>query len=314
MRALLLLVTTATLAAPPAAAQDANFLYSPDLIEARLRDAQLNLIDARGARAPGDRTMRIALDLGGDTTLLAQLAKASPGASTFNNEPRYELAAFVIQKLFLGPDEYVVPPTVIRAVPTDWLRRFDESAAPTFDRIPSTLIVLQYWLLQVTDEDVWDRDRARSDTVYARHVGNLNILTYLIRHNDSNKGNFLISTFAANPRVFAVDNGLAFRSELSDRGYEWRRFRVDRLPRATVERLRAITDEDLEALGVLVQFEQEGPLLARVPVGPNLDPRRGVRHQNGIVQLGLTSREISDLASRLRNLLKDVDEGKMAVF
>jgi hypothetical protein len=311
---LLLLATAASLVAPPAAAQDANFLYPPLLIEARLRDAQLNLIDARGARAPGDRTMRIALDLGGDTTLLAQLAKAAPGASTFNNEPRYELAAYAIQKLFLGPDEYVVPPTVIRAVPTTWLRKYDEEAASTFDGTASTLIVLQYWLLSVTDEDVWDRDRVRSDTVYARHVGNLNILTYLIRHNDSNKGNFLISTYAANPRVYAVDNGLAFRSELSDRGYEWRRLRVERLPHATVARLRAISDQDLESLGVLVQFEEQGGLLAPVPVGPNLNPSRGVRHEDGIVQLGLTRAEIGDLRSRLQSLLKDVDEGKLTVF
>ncbi len=314
MRSWLLLATAASLAAAPAAAQDANFLFPPDVVEARLHDTQLRIIDARGSRAPGDRTMRVALDLGGDTTLLAKLAKAVPGASTFNNEPRYEMAAWAVQKLFLGPDEYVVPPTVMRAVPTDWLREYDESAAPTFDGTGSTLILLQYWLLQVTPEGVWDKDRLETDSVYARHVANLNILTYLIRHNDSNKGNILISTYDANPRLFSVDNGLAFGSELSDRGYEWRSMRVRRLPRATVERLRAITDADLQSLGVLVQFGRQGAMLAPAPIGPNLNPRRGVRNEDGIVQLGLTVREISDLASRLRRLLKDVDDGKFEVF
>ena len=42
MRALLLLATAASLAAPPAAAQDANFLYPPRLIEDRL-PVRLNL-------------------------------------------------------------------------------------------------------------------------------------------------------------------------------------------------------------------------------------------------------------------------------
>lgn len=314
MRSLLPLAAAAALVAAPAAAQDANFLFPPDSIEAHLHDTQLRIIDARGSRAPGDRTMRVALDLGGDTTLLAKLAKAAPGASMFNNEPRYEMAAWAAQKLFLGPDEYVVPPTVIRVVPTDWLLQYDDEAAPTFDGTASTLILLQYWLLQVTPEDVWDKDRLDSDSVYARHLANLNILTYLIRHNDSNKGNFLISTYQANPRVFSVDNGLAFRSERSNRGYQWRTMRVKRLPHATVERLRAINDADLATLGVLVQFERQGSMLAPAPIGPNLNPRRGVRNEDGIVQLGLTDGEISDLASRLRSLLKDVDEGKFEVF
>jgi hypothetical protein len=246
--------------------------------------------------------------------LLAKLAKAAPGASTFNNEPRYEQAAFVVQKLFLGPDEYVVPPTVIRVVPTDWLRQYDETAVPTFGGTEETVILLQYWLMQVTDERVWDRDRLESDTVYARHIANLNILTYLIRHNDANEGNFLISTYEDDPRVFSVDNGLAFRSEASNRGYEWRNMRVKRLPHATVERLRAMTAGDLEALGVLAQFERRGPLLVPVPAGANLDAGRGVRNRDGVVQFGLTGREIADVASRLRNLLKDVDEGKLTVF
>jgi hypothetical protein len=307
-------MASSLLACAPVLAQDANFLLRPDSIEVRLRDGPLQVVDARGSRAEGDRTQRITLAFEDGSVLVAKLAKASPGASTFNNEPRYELAAFVLQKLFLGPDEYVVPPTVMRAVPTEWLRRYDEAAQPTFDGLASTLILLQYWLMQVTPEGVWDKDRLASDSVYARHVANLNVLTYLIRHNDANVGNILISTHAANPRVFSVDNGLAFGSEASNRGYAWRNLRVNRLPAATVERLRRITPEQLQALGVLVQFEQQGPMLVPAAIGENRGPGRGVREADGVVQLGLTEREIRDVQSRLRRLLEDVDEGKIRTF
>jgi len=314
MRRVLLAMASSLLACAPVLAQDANFLLRPDTIEIRLRDAPLQVLGARGSRAEGDRTYYITLAFEDSSVLGAKLAKASPGASTFNNEPRYELAAFVLQKLFLGPDEYVVPPTVIRAVPTDWLRRYDSGAQPTFEGLASTLILLQYWLMQVTPEDVWDKDRLARDSVYARHVGNLNVLTYLIRHNDANVGNILISTLESNPRLFSVDNGLAFGSEVSNRGYAWRNLRVDRLPAATVERLRRIAPEQLQALGVLVQFERQGPMLVPVAIGDNRNPGRGVRDVDGVVQLGLTEREIRDVQSRLRRLLEDVDEGKIRTF
>jgi len=202
----------------------------------------------------------------------------------------------------------------MRAVPTDWLRRYDAGAESTFRETVSTLILLQYWLMQVTPEGVWDKGRLERDSVYARHIGNLNILTYLIRHNDANEGNFLISSHEANPRVFSVDNGLSFRSQASDRGYAWRNLRVERLPRATVERLRAITPERLQALAVLVQFEHQGLMLAPAAAGANLDPGKGVRAQDGMVQLGLTEREIRDVEARLRSLLADVDQGKIKLF
>lgn len=298
-----------------AAAQDANYILPIDSIENRLRNGPINVIDYRGARAPGDRTQRVALSYEGGTPMVVQMAQAPYNGAAFNNEPRYELAAFEIQRLFLDPLDYVVPPTIVRAVPLDWMKQHDDQARRTFDMAESVVIVLQYWLLQVTPEDFYDRDRAREDTMYARYLGNFNILTYLIRHNDSNEGNFLISTFAGKPRVFSVDNGLAFDSEVSDRGYEWRNMRVDRLPRATVERLRTITPEALrERLAVLVQFEVRGDQLVAVDPGENFDGRRGVRRRDGAVQFGLTDREIRGVESRLRDLLNDIDNGKIAVF
>ncbi|HEU5209453.1 MAG TPA: hypothetical protein VFU06_08585 [Longimicrobiales bacterium] len=296
-------------------AQDSHIILPIPDLEARLRDGPLQVVDWRGSRAEGDRTQRVVLMYEDSTILAVKWARAAPGAAAFNNEPRYEVAAYELQKLFLGPDEYVVPPTILRAVPRDWLREYDETALATFDGTSSVLVVLQYWLFNVTNEKFWDEDRFRQDSVYARHLANMNVLTYLIRHADENVGNFLIGLDSARPRLFSVDNGVAFRSDPSNRGTAWRNLQVDRLPHATVARLRAITRDDLDrALGVLATFGITGGMLIPMGPSPNLDERRGVRRNDEYVQLGLTRSEIDDVHERLRELLERIDSGRIRTF
>jgi hypothetical protein len=291
-----------------AAAQDANYLLPIDSIESLLRFGPLDVIDYRGSRAPGDRTQRVALSYDDGVTMLVQMARSARNGSAFNNEPRYELAAYEIQRLFLDPVDFAVPPTIIRAVPLTLMRQHDDQATKTFDEAESAIVVMQYWLMQVSPENFYDRDRARRDTTYARLLGNFNILTYLIRHNDSNEGNFLISTYDGKPRVFSVDNGVAFNIEVSNRVYEWRNIRVERLPRSTIERLRTITPELLrERLAVLDQFEVRGGQLVAVEPGVNLGDGRGVSRSDGVFQFGLTDREFLDIESRLRSLLEKIE-------
>jgi hypothetical protein len=153
------------------------------------------------------------------------------------------------------------------------------------------------------------------DSLYARHLANFNILTYLMRHSDTNSGNYLVMLDPRNPRVFSVDNGVAFRSDPSDRGYVWRDLRIDRLPRATVERLRGLTEEDLHrALGVVLQFEVRNQELVAVPFTANMNDGRGVRRSDTMVQFGLTRPEIRDVYNRLTNLLGRVDSGRIQLF
>jgi hypothetical protein len=198
----------------------------------------------------------------------------------------------------------------------DQQRQIESWAEATFSGTSSVLVVLQYWLWNVTADDVWSKDRFKSDTLYARHFANLNLFTYLIRHSDSNKGNVLISSVTVHPRVFAVDNGVAFnRREVSDRGTKWRGLRVDRLPQKTVDRLRALTREELDRrLAVIVQFRRAGEVL--VPMTPTepLDRGKGVRHDDEVVQLGLTKHEIGHIWDRIRKVLEKVDEQKIALF
>jgi hypothetical protein len=316
MRRLLMLLGVLLVALPAGlAGQDGNILMPIDSIERRLREDTLIIRDWRGSRMAQDRTQRVVLSYPDSSVMLVKWAKAVPGASAFNNEPRYELAAYEVQKLFLDPSEFVVPPTIGRAVPLAFVREYDESARSTFDGASSVLVVLQYWLFRVTNENFWDERRFEQDTVYARYLANMNVLTHLIRHGDENTGNFLISQDSMRPRLFSVDNGVSFRSEVSDRGYAWRNLRVDRLPHATVERLRRVTPEDLQrALGVLVQFEIRNGELFPVEPTANIRDNRGVRNVDGIVQLGLTRAEIEDVHNRLRRVLERIDAGRITVF
>jgi hypothetical protein len=114
----------------------------------------------------------------------------------------------------------------------------------------------------------------------------------------------------------AVDNGVAFsRREESDRGTRWRRLAVKRLPRKTVERLRAVTREELDRrLSVVAQFSLVGDQLVPVtPTGP-IEASEGMRRRGDVVQLGLTDYEIGQVWGRIQNVLDEVDDGKIVLF
>ncbi|UCC71613.1 MAG: hypothetical protein JSV86_14670 [Gemmatimonadota bacterium] len=293
-------------------AQWENIYLPVDTIERLLRYEDFEIASFRDARFEGDRTQHAVLRFPGKVAMRVKWAAAPKRGDSFNNRPRFELAAYELQKLFLDEDDYVVPPTVARAIPLEDYPR-TRSVDPTFDT-SSVLVLMQYWLSNVTPDGIYDRDRLNSDSVYARHFGNLNILTYLIRHADANFGNFLLSTEPTNPRLFAVDNGVSF-GDISDRPDDWRRLRTDRLPRAAVERLRGITEEDLQqALGVMIQYEIREGRLVEVEPTENRNPGRGAHKQDDVVQMGLTSREIRGVYGRLEDLLRDVDRGRIEVF
>ncbi|MGH7541484.1 MAG: hypothetical protein ACRELC_10835 [Gemmatimonadota bacterium] len=299
------------------ARQDSNIQLPVETIEDMLRHDALELQSMRGARFEGDRTSAMVVRFADSTMMQLKWAPAPRGGEEFNNYPRYEIAAYELQKLFLEPDEYVVPPTVGRCFGLERGLAMDPAVRPAYDDPPIVLAVLQYWLWNVeVAEQIDDADRIAADTLYTRHVGNLNLLTYLIRHEDSNVGNFLRSTDPTNPRVFSVDNGLAFRPHPSDRGNYWRHLRVDRYPARTVERLRRIELDDLDAaLGVVAQCErgEDGAFRAAEPTA-NLNPDEGVRRTADVLQLGLTASEIRDIHARLERFIERVDDGHYTVF
>jgi hypothetical protein len=286
-----------------------------DYIEARLR-GPIEIVEAVQARPriEGDRSARVVLAGQGDLgNLNTHWKPVAPPGRGYNNEPRYILAAYEFQKLFLDECEFVVPPVVLRALSLEEHARLRGDAAPTLRGTSSVLFLLSYWLNNVTNRDPWDPARFASDERYARHWGNLNILTHLIDHKDANLGNLLISEYPDDPRVFSVDNDVAFASEESDRGITWSRLQVDRLPADTLDRLRTLTLEQLERqLGVLAEFRVvNGVLIAVDEPGGNLSSRTGLRTSGDRVQFGLTVNEIRTLHRRIGSLVAQLERGRI---
>jgi hypothetical protein len=302
---------------PTATAQDLNIPRPVDELERELATAPLKIVAAQLTRpkAKGDITLKAELSFGGQPPYRVKLRRAVPGAEEFNNRPRYDLAAYELQKLFLDPAEYVVPPTALRTVPLAELLPYAPAAQPTFGGSDEVFVVLQYWLHEVkVIEDVYDAERFDADFPYARNIGQLNVFTLLIAHGDSNVGNFLISRATSGARVFSIDNGVAFAFNESDRGELWKPIRVGRIPSQTVMRLRGITRDELERrLGVVGTWRRENGRWLAIPSSTNLNARRGVRFEGDLVQMGLTRSEIDDVWRRLKRLLDDVDAGRIGI-
>jgi hypothetical protein len=301
--------------AAPAGATDANVPRPVAEIEAELANAPFTIVAAEISRpkAKGDITLKAELSFAGGPPYRVKLRRAEPGAEDFNNRPRYDAAAYRLQTLFLDPADYVVPPTALRFLPVGELLPYAPQARPTFRGSDEVMVVLQYWLQQVqVVADVYDPARYAADPGYARHVAQLNVFTYLIEHGDANVGNFLLSREPAAPRVFSVDNGVAFAFNESDRSDVWKQLRVDRLPAGTVGRLRQLTREDLDrTLGVLAEWKLVDGRWTAVAPGANLQPLRGVRVEGDTLQLGLTRMEVERIDRRRVQLLKLVDSGKV---
>jgi len=302
----------------PVFAQDINIPEPVDVLERQLTQEPFRIVSAEISRpkAKGDITLKAEVSFGDAPPITVKLRKSEPGAEDFNNRPRYDLAAYELQKLFIDPPEYVVPPTALRMVPLDEFRKYSPDVKPTFRGSDDVLGVMQYWLHEVkVIADVYNEERFKSDPVYARHIGQLNALTYLIEHGDSNVGNFLISRAEQGQRVFSIDNGVAFAFNESDRGTLWKEVRIDRMPADTVERLRKVTEDELtRRLAVLAQWKLEGEHWVAAPPGENLAAGRGVRVKDDVVQVGLTKGEIAQINRQIERLLKLVDKGKIQTF
>ena len=92
--------------------------------------------------------------------------------------------------------------------------------------------------------------------------------------------------------------------------------RVPALRKESIDRLRKLSEEDLQQLlGVVAQLElNENDVYLNVPAGMNLDDDRGVRIEGRILQLGLTEDEIDDVWDRIQDLIEDVDKGDVSTF
>jgi hypothetical protein len=235
----------------------------------------------------------------------------------WNNNPRKEIATYVVQKWFLEPKDYVVPTTTLRCVPLAAYRRLAPKATESIEGTGCVLGTLSLWLERVTEPDrPYEPERFATDAHYAYHLSNFNVLAYLVRHRDGRSGNILVAEDEANRRVFAVDNGITFGGLIFNfLTTNWDVIRVPAIRREVVRRLRAVDRKALASLATLVELQSDATgMLLPVDAGPPLDPERGVRVADGRVQMGLTTAEIDAVAHRIAALLGRVDDGSLAVY
>jgi hypothetical protein len=242
------------------------------------------------------------------------------------NEPRNELGAYAVQRLFLDEDELVVPPTTAHCFGSPKYRRFVPEARSLPD-VDCVLGVLSYWLedsqtvkrahktgLLAAGSGVWDAQLFDSDRAYRDSVSNGNLLTYLINHGDAHEEQFVLQKSPRGLRAFVVDNSMAFRFLKNPIGLfraDWSSIQVTALSAKAIDRLRKLTPADFARLGNISELAREGETLVPTPPNDALPSDGSAMSWNGSrLRIGLTTGEIDLVANRTRDLLKrkDLDE------
>ena len=294
-----------------------NWPMAPSELDYRLAYEDFTIKEMKSAGGGVTGASRLAVAFADGRTVKIKWKPFPQGLDGWNNSPRKEIAAYRIQRSLFDEQDYVVPTAVAVCIPLDRYGPIDPKPKPSVPGSSCVLGMVAIWMNDVEKaDDLLDKDRLAKDAHFAQHLADFNLLTYLIDHRDGRDGNFLISTDPNDPRVFAVDNGIAFE------GFPWNFFvrnwdkiRVPWLRREPIERLRALPPEEIEErLASLVDLEldDKGIFRLRQPTAP-IDPKKGVRVAPGRVQLGLTTKEIGRVRERISDLLARVDRGDLRV-
>ena len=243
------------------------------------------------------------------------------------NVPRRELVAYAIQKLYLAPHDYVVPPTAAHCFPLAMYRaRVLPAAQPSFRDVPCVLGFLSYWLedvegLKDAREEGWfaSRDDALDDDLFAENplyresVADMNLLTYLIDHADTHSAQFVIRRDREAPATYSVDNSMAFGVKKNTRvRVDWSQIQVPALSRRAVERLR---EASVDRLSSIAELELAGGgRLVPVASAPRAAEPAGIRWIEGRLVIGMTVDELAMLRERLTRLFLVIDGGQLKLF
>lgn len=294
-----------------------NWPMAPSDLERRLATQDFQVLEVKGAGGGVTGASRLKVRYGDGTELKVKWKPVPQGsADGWNNSPRKEMAAYEVQRWLVDEKDFLVPTLAPHCLTFDEARPIDPRARASLKGSKCVLGMVAVWLADVTaPETFYDAGRFANDPDYARFVSDFNVLTYLIEHKDGRRGNLLLSTAAGQPRVFAVDNGIAFDPfPWNFLVTNWNSIRVPWLRRETVERLRKVDRAALDRLGVVAELELNADgIYETVAPGPNFDDDDGVRRRGNRVQFGLTEDEIEDVGERLQSLLKKVDSGRIAV-
>ena len=309
-------------ASPSPRGEYPNWPGDPHSIESLFEEGySLEAAKGTATGTSGAMKVKIAFDRGleGKPEVVRFKWKATlPWLDGINNAPRKEAAAWLIQQLFLDPEDYVVPASFFRCVPLEIIRKLNPKVKSNISKGECALGLFSVWLLDVKlPEQLYEPERFASDYDYAYYMANFNLLTYLIAHHDGREGNFMVPSDASRRQVFAIDNGVAFGGIFYNWFVpNWNNIRVPALRRDSIDRLRKLREEDLHALlGVVAQLERdEAGIYQSVEPGPNLEPGNGAHRTDKVLQFGLDDGEIEDVWERIEDLIEDVDEGKFQLF
>lgn len=236
------------------------------------------------------------------------------------NEPRKELAAYAVQKLFLDPSELVAPPTAAQCLPLDEYRKFEPAAEATFPGTECVFGYVSYWLesaqsvnharkagLMGPGSGIWDADLFARDQTYKESVARCNLLTYAINHGDAHDEQFLLEPTRHGLRAYVVDNSIAFRSiknPLLLLRQDWSNIQLPWLPPRSLARMRRLIHEDFARLSTIAVLERDGDELRNVPLAREQESDgTSLQWRGSLLRIGLTRGEIELVEARVRALL-----------
>ena len=240
------------------------------------------------------------------------------------NESRKELAACAVQKLFLDDAESVAPPTAPYCFALREYHAFVPTEQATFAGTDCVFGFMSYWLEDilslgaarerglVTGDGILDRARFERDLVYRGSLAKANLLTYVINHGDAHDDQFLLQSTAHGFRAFVVDNSISFQSIKNPMllfREDWSQIQVPHLPKASVERLAKLTEDDYNGLGSVAQLQRRGGELVAVhSADAHAKSDGSAMTWNGEqLRVGLTANEIELVKSRIQQLLTRPD-------
>ena len=87
-------------------AQDSNISFPVAVIEKKLKHDEFEIFRFKDLRFEGDIGKRVILRYSDRKDLQIKWRRALKGGHTFNNAPRFEIAAYELQKLFLDESDF----------------------------------------------------------------------------------------------------------------------------------------------------------------------------------------------------------------